>query len=97
MISGIHFSEDALERFTTFTQRSGKEHKGWYMIFNMDDSRKNIIVEKEALKSECPSDDAKANWSQFAGELPQQGCRIAAYNFPVVEGTSDEKWILIFW
>eukprot|EP01114_Cavostelium_apophysatum_P006652 TRINITY_DN18071_c0_g1_i1.p2 TRINITY_DN18071_c0_g1~~TRINITY_DN18071_c0_g1_i1.p2 ORF type:complete len:140 (-),score=37.73 TRINITY_DN18071_c0_g1_i1:115-534(-) len=86
MASGVAVSDECISKFNEL--KLGHSYR--YIIFKLNDSNTEIVVEKTAPPT--------ATWEEFVKELPASDCRYAAYDFEFsVEGGQREKILFVLW
>nr|XP_009409826.1 PREDICTED: actin-depolymerizing factor 11-like [Musa acuminata subsp. malaccensis] len=85
--SGMGVAEDCRDTFVELQRK--KTHR--YVIFKIDEKRKQVIVEKTG--------DATESYDDFMASLPENDCRYAVYDFDFVteENCQKSKIFFIAW
>ncbi|CAH6719728.1 cofilin [[Candida] jaroonii] len=76
--SGVSVADDSLSAFNDL--KLGKKYK--YIIFGLNDSKTQIIVDKTSTDSDYES---------FIGDLPENSCKYAIYDFEYEIGGGEGK------
>merc|ERR1711964_849999 len=87
MSSGVAVADDCIENFNQL--KLG--HKSRYIIFKLNDTNTEIVVEQKGAP--------EAKWDDFVKALPPNDCRYAAYDFEftVEDGGQREKILFVLW
>jgi len=87
MASGVAVSDECVSKYNEL--KLG--HSFRYIIFKLNDTNTEIIVEKTAPPT--------AKWEDFVKDLPKEDCRYAAYDFQfsTPEGGNREKILFVLW
>ncbi|KAJ1964006.1 cofilin [Dipsacomyces acuminosporus] len=85
MSSGVGVNGACLEAYNELKLK----HTSKYIIFKLSDDNKEIVVEKTS---------ADKDYEGFLGDLPEQECRYAVYDFEFEkEGTIRNKILFYAW
>ncbi|KAL2934725.1 Actin-depolymerizing factor 6 [Bienertia sinuspersici] len=83
-MSGLSIAEESKTVFTELQRK--KDHR--YVIFKIDEMKKEVVVEKTGTPSE--------SYDDFLASLPGDDCRYAVYDFDFVTSDNCQKSKIFF-